>query len=135
MAERQNILTSTPSTELQDRLDGRIRAWRIVVERLVDTHTSVLALGRRDGDPVVLKIVKARGEEWRSGDIVDAFERKGVVRVYEHVEGAMLLEGLRPGRSLLGVALSGADDDHRNPRIIERDNGWIAMANAIKPTL
>jgi streptomycin 6-kinase len=42
---------------------------------------------------------------------VDAFEGRGVVRVYEYVEGALLLERLTPGRSLASMSLSGADDD------------------------
>lgn len=98
-------------TELWNRFDDRIRTWRVFVEHVTETETSVVALGRRENQPVVLKVIKNRGDEWRSGEILDAFEGKGAVRVYDYVEGAMLLERLRPGGSLLSMSLSGADDD------------------------
>lgn len=98
------------ATELRRRIEDRIGTWRIVVERIAETETSVLAFGRRDADPVVLKVVKDPGDEWRSGAVLDAFGGKGVVRVYDHVEGAMLLERLSPGESLASLALSGGDD-------------------------
>jgi streptomycin 6-kinase len=98
------------SAELRRRVEDRISAWRIVVERIAETETSVLAFGRRDAGPVVLKVVKDPGDEWRSGEVLDAFGGKGVVRVYDHVEGAVLLERLSPGESLASLALSGGDD-------------------------
>src|SRR5262245_24595375 len=96
--------------ELRRRVEERISAWRIVVERTAETETSVLAFGRRDADPVVLKVVKNQGDEWRSGEILDAFDGKGVVRVHDYVEGGLLLERLRPGSSLASLALNGDDD-------------------------
>lgn len=99
------------SPELWNRVDDRIGAWRVVVEGFAETENSILAFGQRDGQPVVLKVIKSRGEEWHSGEILHAFEGRGVVRVYEYVEGAMLLERLKPGQSLVTMALSGADDD------------------------
>jgi streptomycin 6-kinase len=97
-------------SELQSRVEERISAWRISVERLVETESSVLVFGQRDDQGVVLKVVRNRGDEWRSGEILDAFEGVGVVRVYDHVEGAMLLERLRPANSLVSLALNGGDD-------------------------
>src|SRR5262245_37872157 len=99
------------SPELWNRVADRTAAWRVVVEGFSETENSVLAFGQRDGQPVVLKVVKSRGEEWRSGWVLDAFEGRGVVRVYEYVEGAMLLERLSPGQSLLTMAQRGADGD------------------------
>lgn len=104
-------MNSARSPELWNRVDDRIAAWRVVVERVVETESSVLAFGQRDDQPVVLKVIKSRGDEWRSGGILDAFEGRGVVRVYEYIEGAMLLERLSPGKSLVTMALRGADDD------------------------
>ena len=104
-------MESARSAELWSRVHDRIGAWRLVVDRLTETATSVLAFGQRDKQPVVLKVIKSRGDEWRSGGILDAFEARGVVRVYDYVEGAMLLERLKPGESLVSMALSGADDD------------------------
>jgi streptomycin 6-kinase len=93
------------STELRRRIDDRIKAWRIAVDHVAETESSVLAFGRRDADPVVLKVVKHDGDEWRSGEILDAFDGKGVVRVHDYVEGALLLERLTPGNSLASLPL------------------------------
>ena len=41
---------------------------------------------------------------------MDAFEGRGVVRVYEYVDGAVLLERLNPGNSLVEMAVNGTDD-------------------------
>jgi len=98
------------SQELRSRVEDRIRAWKVVVERTSQTESSFLAFGRRGSQPVVLKVLRNRGEEWRSGVILDAFGGRGVVRVYEYVEGAMLLERLIPGDALVAMALDGRDD-------------------------
>jgi streptomycin 6-kinase len=96
--------------EVRSRVEDRIRAWRVVVERGLETESSFVAFGRRDGQAVTLKVVKNHGDEWRSGEILEAFEGKGVVRVYEYAEGAMLLERVTPGHSLASMALEGRDD-------------------------
>lgn len=103
-------MKSATPRELHVRVDERIRDWRVVVERVLETDSSVIAFGRRDLQPVVVKVIKNPGDEWHSGAILDAFEGRGVVRVYEYVEGAMLLERLSPGDSLVGVTLDGRDD-------------------------
>jgi streptomycin 6-kinase len=95
-----------PSRKLRIRLEDRINAWRIVVDRLAETETSILVFGRRGTQPVVLKVLKTPGDEWRSGEILDAFGGKGVVRVYDSVSGALLLERLSPGQSLVNMAVS-----------------------------
>ncbi|HEX9967322.1 MAG TPA: aminoglycoside phosphotransferase family protein [Solirubrobacterales bacterium] len=82
----------------------------MVVERAFETESSFIAFGRRDRQPVVLKVIRNPGDEWRSGEILEAFEGRGVVRVLEHVDGALLLERLSPGDSLVGMALEGRDD-------------------------
>jgi streptomycin 6-kinase len=60
---------------------------------------------------VVLKVVKRRGDEWHSGDVLRAFDGRGVARVLEHVEGAMLLERLEPGTSLAQIARDDRDEE------------------------
>ena len=40
-------MNSTSSTELQQRVDERIAAWRIISERIVEAHSSILVFGRR----------------------------------------------------------------------------------------
>jgi streptomycin 6-kinase len=98
-------------SELKRRVDERIAAWQVAVDRVTETESSVLAFGRRGAQPVVLKVIRNRGEEWRSGDILEAFEGKGVVRALEHTGGAVLLEHLRPGLPLASLARPGADDE------------------------
>lgn len=104
-------MQSGPTTELWSRFRARIEAWGVVVERVSETSSSLLAFGRRDTQPVVLKVARRRGDEWRAGEILDTFEGRGVVRVYDYVDGATLLERLNPGTSLVSMSVSGADDD------------------------
>lgn len=87
------------------------RQWGVILSESFETASSIIAYGQRGPQPVVLKVVKLLGDEWRSGEILDAFDGKGVVRVYEYVEGAVLLERLSPGISLVETALNGADNE------------------------
>jgi len=103
-------MESADSRELRSRVEDRISVWRIVVERIAETESSILAFGRRHEQPVVLKVVRNRGDEWHSGEILNAFAGNGVVRVYDYVEGAMLLERLSPGKSVVNIARNGDDD-------------------------
>lgn len=98
------------STELWNRVADRVSVWQVAIDRTIETESSIIAFGRRGDHPVVLKVVKVEGEEWRSGGVVDAFEGRGVVGVIEYVDGAMLLERLHPGNELARLALGGADD-------------------------
>ncbi|HEV7591310.1 MAG TPA: hypothetical protein VGO40_24570, partial [Longimicrobium sp.] len=72
---------------LAERVEERIRGWGVVVERTLETESSVVAFGTRDGEPVVLKVVRREGDEWRSGEVLDAFGGRGMARVHEHVPG------------------------------------------------
>lgn len=92
------------------------RKWGVVVDHTFETESSVIAFGSRgpaarESQPVVLKIIKREGDEWRSGEILQAYRGNGVARVYEHAPGAVLLERLMPGSSLAEIALSGSDDE------------------------
>jgi streptomycin 6-kinase len=83
----------------------------VAVERTLETESSVVAFGTRGGEPVVLKVVRREGDEWRSGEVLEAFGGRGMVRVHAHVPGAMLLERLDPGTPLAEMALAGNDDE------------------------
>jgi len=83
----------------------------VAVDQTSETEGSFIAFGRRGSQPVVLKVLKNRGDEWHSGKALDAFGGKGVVRVFEHVEGAVLMERLSPGTSLVGLSLNGRDEE------------------------
>ena len=86
-------------------------AWNVVVERTCDTGSSLVAYGRRGDTPVVLKLLKAGSDEWRSGEMLTAMQGPGVVRLLESAPGALLLERLDPGYSLAEWAAAGRDDD------------------------
>lgn len=101
-------------TKLIDRVQDRARDWCVDVEDILETECSVVAFGNRGNQSVVLKIIKQPGDEWRSGEILAAFDGKGFARVYEYVDGAVLLERLRPGTSLAKMAVSGQDEDATN---------------------
>ena len=101
-------------TEVCATVSGRIqeqaRDWDVVVEHAFETESSAIAFGTRDNLAVVLKVIKRPGDEWLSGEVLRAFNGKGVVRVYEHVPGAVLLERLKPGDSLADMSLEGNDE-------------------------
>src|SRR5688500_2243452 len=95
---------------------GHARMWGVVVDHTFETENSVIAFGSRGpaarpSQPVVLKIIKREGDEWCSGEILQAFDGNGFARVYEHAPGAVLLERLIPGNSLAELALSGRDEE------------------------
>ncbi len=83
-----------------DRLQQYAREWRLTIEDSFETESSVISRVSRAGESLILKIVKSPGDEWNAGPVVEAFDGKGMVRVFEHTGGAMLLERLQPGMSL-----------------------------------
>jgi streptomycin 6-kinase len=98
-------------TEVLNRFHERARDWGVIVEETFETETSVIAFGGRDNEPVVLKVIRQPGDEWRSGEVLEAFDGHGMAHVYEHVPGAVLLERLRPGNSLAAITLNGRDEE------------------------
>jgi len=96
---------------IRQRLEDRAREWRVAVDETFETTTSLIAYGRRNDDPVVLKLVKVRGDEWHSGEVLNAFGGRGMVRVHDFAPGAMLLERLLPGRSLVDLSVNDRDDE------------------------
>jgi streptomycin 6-kinase len=91
--------------------------WGVNVESVVETESSVLAFGHRDQQPVVLKVIKRSGDEWFSGSLLEAFDGRGVVQVFDYVDGAVLLERLQPGRSLFDD--DGIDDEQATEILAE----------------
>jgi len=71
--------------KLSDRVVLCARAWGVTIERTAATKTSLLVHGKRAGKPVVLKVIKQEGDEWRCGEIAAKFGGRGVVQVYESV--------------------------------------------------
>ena len=89
------------------RLHTRAALWNVEIERTIDTDTSLIGIGRRGPQRVVLKIIKQGGDEWMSGAIVQSFGGRGVVQVHEFDDGALLLDLLSPGHSLASVMTEG----------------------------
>jgi len=103
-------MRSDPSRSAADRLKMYAMEWRVVVDATTETASSMVAYGRRHGEAVVLKIVRRTGDEWGSGQVLHSFGGRGVVRVLEYTDGAMLLEALSPGHSLVQLVLDGRDE-------------------------
>ena len=82
----------------------------MTVEHVEETDGSVLLFGTRGHQPVVIKIVREARGEWNSGSVLMAFGGRGVVRVLDVDDGAVLLERVQPGTSLVTV-VDGGDDD------------------------
>jgi len=102
-----NELTGEPF----DRVRHYAREWCLEVEDVFETETSAIALVSRADQPLVLKVVKQQDDEWYSGEVLEAFGGSGVARVYEHTGGAMLIERLRPGNSLVSLTREGKDEE------------------------
>jgi streptomycin 6-kinase len=92
------------------RASQLVRRWRVEIDSSTETESSLIAFGRRDAEPVVLKVVKRPGDEWRSGEVARAFGARGMVRVLEHDDGAALFERIVPGKALVDLARDGQDD-------------------------
>lgn len=97
--------------QLLERVEERVRAWNLIVEDSLETPSSFIAFGRRGHQPVVLKVIRQLGDEWHCGEVLAACAGKGIVRVYEYVAGAVLLERLYPGTALAAIALDGCDEE------------------------
>jgi streptomycin 6-kinase len=67
--------------------------------------------GRRGRQPVVLKVIRDHGDEWRCGEVLEAFGGRGAVRVYEHAGGAALIERVSPATPLASLSLGGRDEE------------------------
>src|SRR5262245_19000368 len=96
---------------MSERVEERVRDWGVVVQDRLETQSSFIAFGKRGDQAVVLKVIRQPGDEWRCGEVLAAFDGRGVARVYEYAEGAMLLERLNPGTSLASIALDDRDEE------------------------
>jgi streptomycin 6-kinase len=92
-------------------LSEHARRWRVTIDELVETETSFIGYGWRRELPVVLKVGKRPDDEWRSGEVLRAFEGRGTARVYEYLPGALLMERLSPATALVELSLTGRDDE------------------------
>lgn len=95
----------------RERLDACRHDWGVSVESVLETETSLIAFGARNGEGVVIKVARAETAEWRSGDLVSAFQGAGVVRCLAKREGAVLLDRVSPGHDLRSLVQHGRDDE------------------------
>lgn len=96
--------------EFRDRCSELAKRWSVDVNESFETESSVIIYGVRDGRPVVLKVAHRAGDEWKSGEVVHAFDGRGMVRVLEYEDGAALLQRVIPGGALVEVTTCGRDD-------------------------
>src|SRR5688572_31965697 len=108
MTNRQSLDLDFP---LRRRIDEHAREWRVEVGEMLLTPSSVVSFGMRDEAPVVLKVVRERCDEWSSGEVLAAFDARGVVHVLEYTGGAVLMERLTPATSLASLAIEGHDNE------------------------
>lgn len=94
-----------------ERIAERLRAWNITAEEMRETPGSWLVFGKRNEQPVVLKVIRQPGDEWRCGEVLQAFDGTGIVRAYDFIEGAALLEQLQPATLLNELVMNGRDDE------------------------
>jgi streptomycin 6-kinase len=104
-------MTSFDPADPRSRLTNLAQPWRVAIERIAETETSIVAFGRRDDRSVVLKVGKRSGDERLSATVIRAFDGNGMVRIIDDVDGALLLERLTPGHSLVNMITSGHDND------------------------
>lgn len=95
----------------RERAAELARSWGVTVETELETPSSLVVFGRRGALPVVLKVSRRPDDEWRSGEVLEAFGGGATVRVYEHTGGAALLERVSPATPLAELSLSGRDDE------------------------
>lgn len=97
--------------DAQARLADLARAWRVRIQRVELTRTSLLAFGMQAEAHVVLKVVHTADDEKNGGAVAAAFDGHGMVRVLEHLPGAVLMEELRPATPLVDLVNAGQDDE------------------------
>jgi streptomycin 6-kinase len=70
-----------------------------------------VAFVRRDGRPLVLKLLPKGGDEWRSGAALAHWEGRGAARLAEQAPGAVLIERAVPGDELAQMVAAGRDEE------------------------
>jgi streptomycin 6-kinase len=99
------------SSGAAERRDALAQRWGVEIERTIETESSLIGYGLRHDHRVVLKVIKRRGDEWQSGEVVRAFAGRGMVRALEHEDGAVLLDRLEPASPLSALAVGGRDGE------------------------
>jgi streptomycin 6-kinase len=69
-----------------------------------------VAFVRRGAQSLVLKLLPAGSDEWRSGEVLARWDGRGAVRLLEQAPGAVLIERAKPGDDLSSIVLAGDDE-------------------------
>jgi streptomycin 6-kinase len=98
----------------------------------------------------VLKVIRNSADEWRSAEILDAFQENGLSESMTTSKARCLIERLNPGHSLASIAVSGVDDDatgvlaatinamwllhgdlHHGNVLFDAKRGWVLTYNLV----
>lgn len=111
------------------RLKAKAADWNVSLSETRETPTSLLGFGARANAAVVLKLTKQEGDESHAGEVLQAFEGDGAVRVLESEPNAVLLERIEPGEQLLSLVKRGDDEEATRilAQVIEK------LANRVAP--
>ncbi len=60
-------LAADSATDATVRREALARQWRVTIDRSIETPSSLISFGRRDAQPVVLKVIKRPCDEWIPG--------------------------------------------------------------------
>jgi streptomycin 6-kinase len=99
------------TASLIERLTLQAAQWNVALVETRETEGSLLGFGSCNGNRVVLKISKTTDDEWKSGEVLRAFQGAGTVRVLESSDGAVLLEQLDPATELIELVRDGRDEE------------------------
>src|SRR5690242_20086467 len=89
------------------RLANCAARWHVTIETSCTTESALHAFGTRDSTSVVLKVARAPGAEWRAGELLAALDGHGVVPVFEHEAGAILMPRVEPAHQLTELSIDG----------------------------
>ena len=98
-------------TGARARLDELAAAWHVEIEHVRTNERAVLGFGVHDRRAVVLKVNVSTACEPCAPAVLEAFDGRGTVRVYEQATDAVLVERAIPGHSLAEVVARDGDDE------------------------
>ena len=97
-------------TGARARLDELAAAWHVDIEHVRTSGRAVLGFGVQRQRAIVLKLSASTAAEPFATAVLEAFDGRGVVRVYEQATDAVLVERAIPGHSLAEVVARDGDD-------------------------
>ena len=71
ITDSDELAMSTIEPDVTGRLKRVAERWSVVLEDTLETSTSVIAFSTQRSRPVVLKVLRNIGDEWRSGSDID----------------------------------------------------------------